>query len=69
MNARFVQEYGGQKLHITHADANTRLLSQTALCGRDCRKRSAWRMSINLPLGNLCGNCKRRARNVQIIDF
>ena len=69
MFARFAQEYGGQKLHIVQADANTNIVSSRAICGRDCSKRRNWRYSINISLGELCGNCKRFARNVQIIDF
>ena len=69
MFARFAQEYGGQKLHIVEADANTKTLSTRAICGRDCKKRSNWRMTINFPMGNLCGNCQRFADNVEIIEF
>ena len=69
MFARYAQEYGGQKLHIVEADANTQTLSSEAICGRNCNKRGNWRMTINMPLGNCCGNCRRFARDVQIINF
>jgi len=69
MLARFAQEFGGQKLHIVEADANTQTVSSRAICGRDCSKRGNWRMSINLSLGELCGNCRRFAHDVQIINF
>jgi len=69
MFARFAQEYGGQKLHIVEADANTKTVSTKAICGRDCLKRGNWRMTINMPLANLCRNCGRAARNVRIIEF
>jgi len=36
MFARFAQEKGGQRLHIVEADANTKTLSATAICGRNC---------------------------------
>ncbi len=69
MLARYAQEYGGQKLHIVSADANHKTISSKAICGRNCDKRGNWRMTINMPLANLCGNCYRLARNVQIIEF
>ncbi len=69
MFARFVQEYGGQKLHIAEADTNNKTVNVRAICGRDCNKRGRWRMSINVPLANLCRNCSRFARNVQIVEF
>ena len=69
MFARFVQEYGGQKLHIVGADANTKTVNARAICGRDCSKRGNWRMTINMPLAHLCKNCGRVAHNVQIVEF
>ena len=69
MFARYVQEYGGQKLHIVEADANTKTVSLRAICGRDCSKRRNWRFSINVSLGELCGNCRRFAHNVEIIQW
>lgn len=69
MFARYAQEYGGQKLHIVDADANTKTVSTRAICGRDCLKRGNWRMTINMPLANLCGTCRRLARDVKIIEF
>ena len=69
MFARLVQEYGGQKLHIVQADANTKVVSSRAICGRDCSKRRNWRFSINVSLGELCGNCRRFAYNVEIIQW
>jgi len=69
MFARYAQEFGGQKLHIVKADANTKTVSSRSICGRDCSKRGNWRMTINWPLGNCCGNCKRFAYGVEIIEF
>lgn len=69
MFAKFAQEYGGQKLHIVEADSNTKTVAQEAICKRNCSKRGNWRMTINVPLANLCGNCRRVAHNVQIIEF
>ena len=69
MFARFAQEYGGQKLHIVEADANTKMVSGKAICGRDCSKRGNWRMTINMPLASLCKNCGRGARDVRIVEF
>jgi len=69
MFARFAQEYGGQKLHIVQADANTETVSSRAICGRDCSKRGNWRMTINIPMASLCKNCAKSARGVQIINF
>lgn len=69
MFARFAQEYGGQRLHIVEADANTRTMKRRAICGRDCSRRGGWRMTINMPLANLCGNCSRFAKDVRIIEF
>ena len=69
MFARFVQEYWGQKLHVAKADANTQTVSERAICGRDCSRRGNWRMTINMPLGNLCKNCSRIARDVHIVEF
>lgn len=69
MIARFAQEFGGQKLHIVEADANIKTVRNTAICGRNCNKRGTWRMSINMPLANLCHNCNRIARDVTIINF
>lgn len=69
MFARFAQEYGGQKLHIVGANANTKTALSRAICGRDCSKRGNWRMTINVSLGELCGNCRRFARDVEIIEF
>jgi len=69
MFARFAQEYGGQKLHIVEADANDEKVSSRAICGRDCSRRGNWRMTINMPLANLCKNCGRIARDVRIVGF
>ena len=69
MFARFAQEYGGQKLHIVEADANTETVSSRAICGRTCNKRGNWRMTINMPLAHLCRNCGRVARDVKIVEF
>ena len=69
MFARFAQEYGGQRLHIVGADANTKMVSGRAICGRDCSKRGGWRMTINMPLASLCRNCGRIAHNVRIVNF
>ena len=69
MFARFAQEYGGQRLHIVEADPNTKTVSSRALCGRDYSKRGNWRMTINMPLANLCKNCSRIAYDVRIINF
>ena len=69
MFARFAQEYGGQKLHIVEADANTKAVSSKAICGRSCDRRGNWRMTINMPLASLCHNCSRVAHNVHIIEF
>lgn len=69
MFARFAQEYGGQKLHIVEADANTKTVSSRAICGRNCDKRGSWRMTINMPLANLCKNCGRIAQDVRIVEF
>ena len=69
MFARFAQEYGGQRLHIVEADANSKTVSNRAICGRNCLKRGGWRMTINMPLANLCKNCNRVAYNVRIVEF
>ena len=73
MFARFCQEYGGQKLHIVEVDANDETILMGAICGRTTQKRGGWRMSINSPLGNLCGNCDRISRtyqeNIRIVEF
>ena len=69
MFARFAQEKGGQKLHIVEADANTQTVARRAICGRDCSKSGNWRMTINMPLGNSCGNCRRFAHDVEIVNF
>ena len=69
MFARFAQEYGGQRLHIVKADANTKSVSSKSICGRDCLKRGVWRMTINMPLCNLCKNCNRIADDIQIVEF
>jgi hypothetical protein len=69
MFARFAQEFGGQRLHIVEADANTQTVSRRAICGRDCSKRGNWRYTINMPLANLCRNCGRFARDVRILNF
>lgn len=69
MFARYAQEYGGQKVHIVQADANTKTVSMKAICGRTPTRRGNWRMTINMPLGNCCGNCRRFARGIVIINF
>ncbi len=69
MFARYAQEYGGQKLHIVEADANDKSMSNRAICGRGCDKRGVWRITCNMPLGNLCGSCNRIAHNVRIVEF
>ena len=69
MNARFAQEYGGQRLHIVKADANDQTISMRAICGRTCEKRGSWRMTVNMPFANLCKNCNRVAHNVRIVNF
>ena len=69
MFARFAQENGGQRLHIVEADANTKTVSSKAICGRTCEKRGSWRMTINMPMANLCGNCGRFAHDVHIVEF
>ena len=60
---RYAQEYGGQQLHLVNEYINNRtnetLVSDRALCGRSNRKRGAWRMTINAPLGHACKNCLR----------
>lgn len=69
MIARFAQEYGGQKLHIVEANANNKTVSSRAICGRNCDKRGNWRMTITLPLANLCKNCQKVAHDVTIVEF
>jgi len=69
MFARFAQEYGGQKLHIVEADANSQTMRSRAICGRSCDKRGGWRITINMPMGSLCHNCHRVARDVRIVEF
>ena len=69
MFARFAQEYGKQKLHIVEADANNKSVNTRAICGRTCHKRGNWRMTINVPLANLCKNCGRIAHDVSILNF
>ena len=69
MFARFAQEYGGQKLHIVKTDVNSQSVENYAICGRNCSKRGNWRMTINMPLASLCGNCKKLAKDVKIINF
>ena len=69
MFARFAQEYRGQKLHIVEADANSKTVSNIAICGRHCFKRKAWRITINMPLNNLCHNCHRFAQDITIVEF
>ncbi len=67
MYARYAQQYAGQRLHIVEADANTKTVANTAICGRNCKQ--GWRITINVPLANLCKNCRRFAKDVTIIDF
>lgn len=73
MFARFCQECGGQRLHIVKADANDKTVNMRAICGRTAQKRGNWRMTINFPLGNLCGNCDRISRTypeqIRIVEF
>lgn len=52
---RFAQEKKGQKLHLVY-DLGQFGLSQP-VCGR---KVSGYRMTINVPMRQACGNCLRR---------
>lgn len=71
--ARFAQEKGGQRLHIVEADANDKSLAFRAICGRNCLGNGRWRMTINLPMGNLCQNCGKISntypRQIKIVEF
>jgi len=63
MTLRYAQEYKGQKLHLVreidpHLNGG-RTVANKALCGRNCHKRGAWRLTINMPLGTVCLNCWR----------
>lgn len=66
---RYAQEYAGQKLHLAEEidpDLNAgRTVADRALCGRTNANRGAWRLTINVALGNVCRNC-RRIRNRQL---
>ena len=55
----YAQERRGQKLHLVER-FDGRHVSYRALCGRE----SAWRMTINVPMGMSCGNCRRIHRAV-----
>lgn len=52
----YAQEKGGQKLHLVEKFADGAVLLR-AVCGR--RPSNGWRMTINVPLGHMCGNCRR----------
>ena len=62
----YAQVKGGQKLHLAcepgeefrGAIIRAGFLSRP-ICGR--RMEGDYRMAINVPLANLCGNCKRVA--------
>lgn len=60
---KYAQEYGGQKLHLVNEYMDNRtnqmLVSTKALCGRKPSNRGSWRMTINVPLGHSCKNCRR----------
>jgi len=65
MMYRYVQEYGGQKLHLvetTGLDSTGIRVAMVALCGRRPKKRGNWRMTINVPLGAACRDCLKQLR-------
>lgn len=53
---RYAQEYGGQKLHLVE-DFGHGKVAFRALCGRTPNRRGAWRMTINVSLGEACKKC------------
>ena len=72
MFARYAQEKSGQRLHLVEADSNTKIVSNKAICGRTCAKQGSWRMTINMPLANLCRNCIREMqfyKPIHIVEF
>ncbi len=54
---RFAQEFQGQRLHIVE-DFGCNRTAPIALCGRNCNKRGAWRLTCNFPLGSGCITCR-----------
>jgi hypothetical protein len=60
----YAQEYGGQRLHLVQETGGGYVRNE-AICGRTNAKRGGWRMTINAPLANLCGNCRRVWRSVR----
>jgi len=52
---RYAQENAGEKLHIV-ADLGGHSVSSMALCGKTA---TVWRMTFNMPMASLCGNCRR----------
>lgn len=67
MRIRFAQEYGGQKLHVVEDFGDGRVWFR-ALCGRTPAKRGYWRLTINLPAGRCCGNCRRILENYERVE-
>lgn len=59
----YAQENGGQRLHLVR-ETGGGYVEDRAICGRHNHKRGGWRMTINVPLANLCGNCKRTWRSM-----
>ena len=57
MKTIYVQEKGGQKLHLAFKNGDE--VSQP-LCGRTVEK---YRMTINVPLAHACLNCIRLSKN------
>lgn len=65
----YMQIYGGQKLHLVYEPGEGRDDSSiiragylsAPICGRGFRKGGGFRMTINLPLGKECKNCRRIA--------
>ena len=55
---RYAQVKSGQKLHLVFELHNESLTNP--ICGR---KVEGYRMTINLPLGNACKNCQKRANS------
>lgn len=64
----YTQEYGGQKLHLVQ-EYSSGSVSRRALCGRTPSKRGNWRLTINLPLGQSCANCRRIYRSLHGYEY
>lgn len=55
----YAQAKRGQKLHLVEQTDRTHVLRR-ALCGKE----ADWRLTINLPMGMSCANCRRIHKNL-----